>query len=77
MEASVWYIILSIVGFFGTMALGINAYFLKGIYDRVGTVEVSLATVIVNDTHKQKEIDANREDIKLLFSRLNKMEGKA
>ena len=49
-------IILSLVGAFGTVALGINAFFLKGIYSDLGTVKINIARIFERSDAKEEKI---------------------
>lgn len=51
-------VVLSIVGGFGTLALGVNAFFLRGIYQDLNDVRINVASIITDDKSKEKRIDA-------------------
>lgn len=53
--------IFLLVGGFGTLALSINAFFLKGIYSDLNAVKVSIAEILVRSKDKERRI-AELED---------------
>lgn len=66
--------ILAIVGSFGTVALAINAFFLKGIYNDLNSVKINIAKIFENSKSKERrisELEANEREI---FKRLNELE---
>jgi len=67
-------LILTIVGSFGTAALTVNAFFLKGIFSDLNDVKVVLAAMAAKSEAKEKDIEDNAENIKEIFHRLNKLE---
>lgn len=82
MEKESWYILLSIIGFFGTTGLYINAFFLRGIYERFAGVETSQAIIIANSKEKDRritELEENQKEIfigtQLIKERLHSLEG--
>lgn len=74
-DVSVIYGVLSIVGVFLSIAVSIVAWFLKGIYDRLGTIEVAQATLIANDKHKEQDIEELKIQNRILFEEVNKIKG--
>ena len=52
---------LYILGSFGTLALGINAFFLKGIYSELNGVKIKMTEIYTDSTHANKEIDILRD----------------
>lgn len=73
-DANLVYGILSIVGGFGIIALSVNAFFLKGIYDRLGTVEIAQASIFAREEAKEKRIERLEQNENILFERINKLE---
>lgn len=67
-------IILSIVGGFGTVALTINAFFLRGIFVDMNAVKIKLAEMSARSEGKQKSIDVLEANQKEIFERLNIIE---
>jgi len=74
--------VISIVGFFGTIALSINAYFLRGIYSKQIEIELKVTKLIVKEEEKDRRIDeleeARKEDakeIQKLRDRVHSLEG--
>lgn len=67
-------IVLSIVGGFGTMALAINAYFLRGIFQDLNTVKIELARMTERSDSKEKRIEYLEASQKEIFQRLNEVE---
>lgn len=59
-------LVLAIVGSFGTLALSINAFFLKGIYTDLNDVKIKMAQIFENAKNKDKRISALEDDIKEL-----------
>ncbi len=49
-------VLVSIVGAFGVIALGINAFFLKGIYSELNDVRIQMATMLSNNTFLQTKV---------------------
>lgn len=64
----------AIIGFFGTIGLGINAFFLKGIYADLNHVKINLAKIFENSKSKERRIVELEENEKELFRRLNELE---
>ena len=67
-------VVLSIVGFFGICALGINGYFLKGIFSDLGTVKIKLAEISARGEAKENRLDKLEVNEKEIFERLNIVE---
>lgn len=65
-------LVLSIVGAFGVLALGVNGYFLRGIFQDLTTVKIHLATMSARSEAKEKRIDNLEAHVKEIFERLNK-----
>lgn len=73
-------VILTIVGFFGTLALSVNAFFLRGIYIDLNDVKISQAIIIANSESKEKrlcelekEMKAQREKFHTLNTELHQL----
>lgn len=62
-------LIVSIVGAFVTLALTINAFFLRGIFSDLGAVKIKLAEIMARS-------DAKEERLKKLEERIDKLEGR-
>ena len=73
MAPSALYLILIIVGCFLSIGMAINAFFLKGIYDRLGNVEVVQATIIADSAHIKDELDEQKQINKMLFDEINRI----
>ena len=69
-------LVLSIVGVFGVLALGVNAFFLRGIFADLGTVKVKLAEISARSDAKEARLDKIEENEKETFKRLNEIEKK-
>ena len=67
-------IVLSIVGAFGVLALSINGYFLRGIFQDLTAVKVLMATMSARSEAKEKRLDNIETNQKEIFERLNKVE---
>ena len=67
-------IVLSIVGFFGVLALSINGWFLRGIFQDLNSVKITLATMGAKSEAKEKRITNLEENQKEIFDRLNSLE---
>jgi ribosomal protein S2 len=74
MEPSTLGIVLAVVGAFGTLALGINGYFLRGIFSDLNQVRIDLATVISDSNAKTERITKLEHSELELYRRLNKLE---
>lgn len=72
-DAETIYTILTIVGSFVTTGLAINAFFLRGIFEDLNSVKVTIATALANDKAKQKEIDELKLNQKILFEVQNNL----
>lgn len=68
--------ILSIIGFFGTMALAINAYFLRGIYSKQQEIEIKVTELLVKEQEKERRIERLEDNEQEIFKRLNYLEKK-
>lgn len=66
--------IISIVGFFGTLALTINAFFLRGIFQDLNDVKIKLAEMTAFSASKEKRITDLEINEKEIFERLNILE---
>ena len=67
-------VILTVVGVLITLALGVNAFFLKGIFADLNAVKIQLAEIAARGEAKEdriKKLEGNEKDI---FERLNKLE---
>ena len=67
-------LVLAIVGSFGTLALSINAFFLKGIYTDLNDVKIKMAQIFENAKNKDKRISAIEDDIKELRILIRELE---
>lgn len=67
-------ILFSIVGIFGTLALSINAFFLRGIYQDLNAVKIAMAQISTRGEAKEKRLDTNDENIKEIYARINSLE---
>jgi len=67
-------LILNIVGFFLTLMLGVNAFFLRGIFIDLGDVKVKMASIFENSKSKEKRLNNNEEAIKDLELRVRELE---
>ena len=66
--------VIAFVGFFGTAALSINAYFLRGIYSKQMDIELKVTKLIVKEEEKERRLDNLEENEKEIFKRLNSLE---
>jgi len=67
-------LLIALVGTFGTLALGINAFFLRGIFQDLNSVKVSLATSIANSSSIQsdvKRLEAEHEKLRIVSHNTN------
>lgn len=69
--------ILAIVGFFGTLALSVNAYFLRGIYSKQQEIEIKITELLVKEKEKERRIEKLEDNEQEIFKRLNEIEKKA
>ena len=67
-------VVISIVGAFGTFALSINAYFLRGIFQDLNTVKIELAKMVERSDAKEERISKIEVNEKEIFDRLNILE---
>lgn len=65
---------LSIVGAFLTLMLGVNAFFLRGIFLDLGDVKVNMAEIFENAKSKEESIRELKEDSKALEVRVRNLE---
>ena len=56
--------VLTILGGFSTVGLGINAFFLRGIFLDLNAVKVSQAIIIANSESKEKRIAEVEKEVK-------------
>ena len=66
--------IISIVGTFLVAALGVNAFFLRGIYADLNDVKINMAIIITNSKSKEKRLNDLEENQKEIFHRIREME---
>ncbi len=57
-------VLLSIIGGFLVLMLGINGYFLRGIFQDLNAVKLQLAVSIEASRHKEKRLDALEKEVK-------------
>jgi len=67
-------VLITIVGSFLTVMLGINAFFLRGIYSDINDVKINMATIIANSKNKEKRLDDLEGNQKEIFHRLQELE---
>jgi hypothetical protein len=67
-------IILNIVGFFLTLMLGVNAFFLRGIFLDLGDVKIKMASIFENSKSKEKRLNNVEEYMKELEIRVREIE---
>lgn len=67
-------LVLSIVGSFGVLALGINGFFLRGIYKDLNALRVEFATMSALSEGRKERIDKLEINEKEIFERLNQLE---
>lgn len=67
---------LIIIGSFGTIALSINAFFLKGIYSDLNDVKIQIAKIFARSEAKEKRITDLEVNQKEMIGRLNRLERK-
>ena len=66
--------LLSIIGAFLVLALGINGFFLRGIFRDLNNLRVDLAKMYERAKAKEKRIQELEDNEKDLFERINKLE---
>lgn len=59
-------ITLGIIGTFGTLALSINAFFLRGIFKDLNAVKITLAEIITGSKDKQKRLEKTEKEIETI-----------
>jgi hypothetical protein len=57
---------LGIIGVFGTLALSINGFFLKGIYDDLNTLKMTTIESVTNGNNREKRLQDVEDEIKAL-----------
>lgn len=67
-------LVLSIVGGFGTLALTINAFFLRGIFQDLNQVKIKLAEIGESGRNKEFRLAQIEQNQKEIFDRLNIVE---
>ena len=67
-------IVISVVGAFGTIALTINAYFLRGIFHDLNAVKIKLAEMGARSESKELRIENLERNEREIFDRLNILE---
>lgn len=65
--------IIVIVGAFITLGLGINAFFLKGIYTDLNDVKVEIAKIFAGSKDKDRRIAELEENEKDLYNKVNEL----
>lgn len=55
-------LVLSIIGGFLTLALGVNGFFLRGIYQDLNDLKVTVATWITGAKANKEELDELKEE---------------
>jgi len=65
---------LMIIGSFGTLALSINAFFLRGIYLDLNAVKIKLVEISTRGEAKERRIEELEKNQKEIFDRLNIIE---
>jgi hypothetical protein len=66
--------ILSIVGAFMTLMLGVNAFFLKGIFSDLNDVKIKMASIFENANGKERRLSEAELSIKDLYARVREIE---
>ncbi len=66
-------IVLSIVGGFMVVGLGINGFFLRGIFRDLNEVKIQFAVSIENSRHKEQRITNLENDVKELKLKLDSL----
>jgi septal ring factor EnvC (AmiA/AmiB activator) len=56
------------------LCLGINAFFLRGIFKDLGEVKTNIARIFERSKAKEKRISNNEDEIKDLTKRINELE---
>ena len=76
METEVILWALGIVGACGTMALSVNAAFLRGIFQDLNTVKIEIARIGERSDSKVKRIEDLEINQKELYNKINNIERK-
>ena len=65
---------LIIVGSFMSLMLGINAFFLRGIFVDLGDVKIKMASIFENSKSKERRLNDAEQNIKELEVRIRELE---
>lgn len=65
---------IAIVGTFLTIMLGVNAFFLRGIFLDLGDVKIKMASIFENSNNKEKRLNNLEVSIKELEARIRAIE---
>lgn len=64
--------ILGIVGTFGIIALGINGFFLKGIFGKINDVELKVVAMITGSESKERRISTLEDEVRDLRDKFHR-----
>lgn len=76
MSPEVISIVLSIVGILITIALTINAFFIRDLVEKLTQVRIIVATIASELTGTTKRVDSAENNQRDIFYRIYKLEGK-
>ncbi len=62
---------LGVIGIFGTIALSVNAFFLKGIYEDLNALKVIITETVVNAANREKRLTTTEIEVKELHSKFH------
>lgn len=69
-------IVGALIGLIITIGLGINAFFVKGLFDSINQVKLQTTVLLERDTSKEARIVHVEENQKEIFYRLGNLERK-
>lgn len=67
-------LVLSIVGSFLVLGLGVNGYFLRGIFQDMNDIKIALARMSAQEEEKERRIENLEANQKEMFARINALE---
>lgn len=73
MDVKTMYSVLSIIGFFCVLGLGINAYFVRGMLESLNQVKLQTAVLIEKSDSKEVRVSKNEKEIERMRERFHEL----